>query len=285
MEMTNSEINLDNVHFEVGDTFIFKMTDGEKIEAIAVKQIGSNMLFIHTDCLKKEYPMYDEYNRDGYGSYEESDLRKHLNSDIYNKLPIGIKERMVAFDNDDMLSIPTEKQIFDTNEYGEEEGEDITQLSIMKQRKNQIAFQGYRSDEWAWYWLKNKKSNSASHFAGVNSSGDSDYSVASGSGGVRPMFLLKNNQQIEVANGKDNACEINYMEYLKKEYDKVTNEFEQTKETVIQEIKDMTAFNDEEFGDAYASRIDRITKVATKLQTINELLDNYKYFENKRCIS
>lgn len=41
--------------FEVGDVIRFKLTDGEKVEAIAVKQVGSNMLFIHTDCLKKEY--------------------------------------------------------------------------------------------------------------------------------------------------------------------------------------------------------------------------------------
>ena len=71
--------------FEVGDVIRFKLTDGEKVEAVAVKQVGSNMLFIHTDCLKKEYPMYDEYNEDGYGDFGSSDLRKHLNSDILSR--------------------------------------------------------------------------------------------------------------------------------------------------------------------------------------------------------
>lgn len=179
--------------FEVGDRIRFKLYDGEKVEAIAVKQIGDNMLFIHTDCLKKEYPMYDEYNGDGYSDFEDSDLRKHLNDDILSRYPRKIREKMVAFDDGDMLSIPTEKEIFGTNEYGEEESADVEQFECMKQRRNRIAFQGFGTDEWEWYWLKNKKRNSsASYFASVSSRGLSNYYDASTSSGVRPTFLLRN---------------------------------------------------------------------------------------------
>lgn len=178
--------------FEVGDVIRFKLTDGEKVEAIAVKQVGNNMLFIHTDCLKKEYPMYDEYNEDGYGDFDSSDLRKHLNSDILSRYSRKIREKMVAFDNGDMLSIPTEKEIFGVNEYGEEEDAAVTQFKCMKQRRNRIAFQGFGTDEWEWYWLKNKKRNSASNFAFVYTSGYSGFTDASASGGVRPTFLLRN---------------------------------------------------------------------------------------------
>ena len=38
-----------------GDVIRFKLKNGEKVEAIAVKQVGNDMLFIHTDCLRKEY--------------------------------------------------------------------------------------------------------------------------------------------------------------------------------------------------------------------------------------
>ena len=178
--------------FEVGDVIRFKLTDGEKVEAVAVKQVGSNMLFIHTDCLKKEYPMYDEYNEDGYGDFGSSDLRKHLNSDILSRYPRKIREKIVAFDDGDMLSITTEKEIFGTNEYGEEEIADVKQLECMKQLRNRIAFQGFGTDEWEWYWLKNKKRNSASDFARADDSGYSDYYYAAGSGGVRPVLLLRN---------------------------------------------------------------------------------------------
>lgn len=178
--------------FEVGDRICFKLYDGEKVEAIAVKQIGDNMLFIHTDCLKKEYPMYDEYNGDGYGDYEDSDLRKHLNNDILSRYPRKIREKMVAFDNGDMVSIPTEKEIFGVNEYGAEESADVEQFAIMKQRRNRIAFQGYGTDAWEWYWLANKKGASATYFAIVGYFGFSHFYLASCSSGVRPLFLLKN---------------------------------------------------------------------------------------------
>ena len=178
--------------FEVGDVIRFKLTDGEKAEAIAVKQIGSNMLFIHTDCLKKEYPMYDEYNEDGYDDFGSSDLCKHLNSDILSRYPRKIREKMVAFDDGDMLSIPTEKEIFGENEHGEEESADVKQLECMKQKKNRIAFQGFGTDKREWYWLKNKERNSASCFVCVSTFGYSCYGNASDSGGVRPTFLLRN---------------------------------------------------------------------------------------------
>ena len=99
---------------------------------------------------------------------------------------------MVAFDDGDMLSIPTEKEIFGTNEYGEEESADIKQLECMKQRRNRIAFQGFGTDVWEWYWLANRHKSSASLFAGVGNVGYSGYSIASYSRGVRPLFCIKN---------------------------------------------------------------------------------------------
>lgn len=176
--------------FQKGDIIRFKLKDGEKVEAIAVKQVGDDMLFIHTDCLKKEYPMNE--NNTNEGGYENSDLRKNLNGEILEQYPDKIRKRMVAFESGDLLRIPTEKEIFGTNEYGEDEPDNVKQFSIMKKRRNRIAFQGYGTDEWEWYWLANKKDASAAVFAVVVSLGISDYSGAGNSVGVRPLFLLKN---------------------------------------------------------------------------------------------
>ncbi len=98
---------------------------------------------------------------------------------------------MVAFNNGDMLSISTEKEIFGVNEY-EEDNVGVEQLSIMKQRRNRIAFQGYGTDRWEWYWLKNKKRNSASDFTGVSYNGGYYYLSTSNSDGICSTFLLKN---------------------------------------------------------------------------------------------
>ena len=73
----------------------------------------------------------------------------------------------------------------------EKEAAGIEQFSVMKQRRNRIAFRGYGRDEWAWYWLKNKY-DSEGRFATVAGSGYSDSSLAFYKGGVRPMFVLKN---------------------------------------------------------------------------------------------
>lgn len=62
----------------------------------------------------------------------------------------------------------------------------------MKKRKHRIAFQGFGTDVWEWYWLANRHKSSASDFAGVASGGNSAYDGASGSYGVRPLFCIKN---------------------------------------------------------------------------------------------
>ena len=43
------------------------------------------------------------------GGYENSDLRKNLNGEILEQYPDKIRKRMVAFENGDLLRIPTEK--------------------------------------------------------------------------------------------------------------------------------------------------------------------------------
>lgn len=180
--------------FEIGDTIHFKLASGENVQAIAAKQMGDSMLFIHTDCLVKEYSMYEGYMEEECGDFDHSDLRMHLNNDIFTRYPEEIRERMVSFDNGDYLSIPTEKEIFGENEEDSEKEAKTEQFSIMKQRRNRIAFRGYGRDEWEWYWLKNKKYGSKDHFAAASGSGYSDSAFAFDKGGVRPMFLLRNLQ-------------------------------------------------------------------------------------------
>ena len=176
----NVKFDSEQTRFEVGDTFTFKMKDGEKVKVRAVQEdANGNMLFIFEDCLKDEYTMNQILNEDI--------LKK-----IYRRIPKKIRKMLVAFNDGEYLRLPTEKEIFGTNEYGEEESADVEQFECMKQRRNRIAFQGFGTDEWEWYWLANRHKSSASFFAYVYYSGLSYYSSASGSGGVRPLFCIKN---------------------------------------------------------------------------------------------
>ena len=178
--------------FEVGDIIKFKLTDGEKVQAMAVKQTPEGMLFVLIDCLAKEYPMFndiDDMDEEDI-SYATSDLRKALNGEILDKFPKEIKDRMVAVNAEgDMLRIPTECEIFGENVYGQEESKLTKRWKPMKKKRNRIAFQE-KEGAWEWYWLMNRHKDYASGFANVNDDGYADCDDASYSYGVRPVFLL-----------------------------------------------------------------------------------------------
>lgn len=177
--------------FEVGDIIKFKLNDGEKVQAMAVKETSKGMLFMLVDCLAKEYPMFTslEDMTEDYFTYENSDLRKALNSEIIARFPEKIRSRMVTLDNGDMLRIPTEREIFGENVYGQEESDTVKRFKPMKKRRNRIAFQG-KEGAWEWYWLMNRHKDFASHFARVLNSGYAYFYYASYPLGVRPVFLL-----------------------------------------------------------------------------------------------
>ena len=178
--------------FEVGDIIKFKLTDGEKVQAMAVEQTPEGMLFVLVDCLAKEYPMFndiDDMDEEDI-SYATSDLRKALNGEILDRFPKEIKDRMVAVNAEgDMLRIPTECEIFGENVYGQEESKLTKRWKPMKKKRNRIAFQG-KEGAWEWYWLINRHKDYASYFANVDGNGTANYSNASSSIGVRPVFLL-----------------------------------------------------------------------------------------------
>jgi len=185
--------------FEIGDVISFKLTDGEKVKAMAVRQTDEGMLFITVDCLNEEYPMFK--NPSGMGSMEinyiNSDLRHWLNNEVLERFPEEIKSRMVVMrigctDYFDMLRIPTEREIFGENEYGAAECDAVKRFKGMKKRRNRIAFDRSKDgvEKWQWYWLQNKVKDTAAHFANVSDAGLANYYDASLSDGVRPVFLL-----------------------------------------------------------------------------------------------
>ncbi len=72
-----------------------------------------------------------------------------------------------------------------------------------------------------------------------------------------------------------------YLEYLESEFKKSVEEFEKVKKEVAEEILTMNHFTAQDFGAAYASHIDKVTVAATKVRTLADSLNAYKYFANK----
>ena len=62
----------------------------------------------------------------------------------------------------------------------------------MQKRRNRMAFDGTKYENFQWYWLMNKVRESAPAFSRVNGDGSASSYSASFSLGVRPAFKLKN---------------------------------------------------------------------------------------------
>ena len=184
--------------FELGDVITFKLKDGEKVQAKAVKQTDEGMLFLTVDCLKDEYQMFK--NPDGMGSMEinyfNSDLRHALNGEILDRFPDKIRSRMVGMRigdsfEVDLIRIPTEREICGENHYSKDESDTVVQFKGMKNRRNRIAFQTVDGEEpFAWYWLQNRVEDTAFNFAHVDYDGNANYNGASHFLSVRLVFLL-----------------------------------------------------------------------------------------------
>lgn len=177
---------IDTEIFELGDEIRFKLTTGEKVRAKAVQECEEGMLFITKDCVGEEMPMYEDTS-DKCLDYVHSDLRKYLNDELLSIFPEKIRNRMFPMMIEDFyggyIRIPTKEEIFGTNQfYG------------MNHRRNRIAFEHTNGEDvLEWYWLQDNDSGAA--FANVNDDGNADYDYASGSRGVRVVFMLKQNYQ------------------------------------------------------------------------------------------
>lgn len=180
--------------YEVGDIVSYTMEDGEEVEALAVKEEFDKhgnlcMVFMLLDCLKEECRMNRDDTNDG--GYEESHLRDQLTTKYLEKFPAALRLNMVPFENGDLLRIPTEREIFGRNIYGEEEPNTVEQFKPMKKRRNRMAFDGLNGETQA-YWLQNKRVRSAVNFCGVDYSGIASGDGASNSVGVRPLYRIRN---------------------------------------------------------------------------------------------
>lgn len=180
--------------YEVGDIVSYTMEDGEEVEALAVKEEFDKhgnlcMVFMLLDCLKEECRMNRDDTNDG--GYEESYLREQLRTEYLERFPASLRLNMVPFENGDLLRIPTEREIFGENRYGEEEPDTVEQFEAMKKRRNRMALDGSNGETQA-YWLQNKRVRSATYFCCVNGNGNASGYYASYSLGVRPLYRIRN---------------------------------------------------------------------------------------------
>lgn len=167
----------------VGDQILVSLAEIGNFTATAHKITDKGVLFIFDEYVTSR-PMNNQ--RTNAGGYEESDLKKWIDTVLLAAFPEELKNRI------DDLSIPTVGELFGhDDEWNNEhfEPDEDEQLPLMKERRNRVA---YLNDEWEWGWLRNavKQRFSSARFANVDYGGRAGYSGASDSYGVRPEFWL-----------------------------------------------------------------------------------------------
>lgn len=169
---------------KVGDKILVNLEELGGFTATAYEVTDNDILFIFDDYIAK-LPMNSNNSNDG--GYENSDLKKWIETYLYGLFPQELKKRLVE------LTLPTVGQVVGWDSAWDKEHFETDcdeQLPLMKLRKNRVA---YFNNECEWGWLRNavKKEFSSASFAGVSGNGNASSNGASNSGGVRPAFRLK----------------------------------------------------------------------------------------------
>lgn len=165
---------------EVGDRIHF-----DHYTATCQEITSKGALFLMDQYLDK--PMVMNWNNSNQGGYEESDLRRALQSEDILKLFSGIREWMIPFENGDLLRIPFSGELFgdELSKWCEPDGH--KQWPLMRDRRNRLAS---RYGDYEWGWLQNNDKSSTTNFYHVNGSGGIGAWGASAVTGVRLAFLI-----------------------------------------------------------------------------------------------
>ena len=193
--------------FALGDTKTVQLKDGTTIH---VRIIGFNhdwdkhdnilpISFETVEDLNADYVMNDEWTNKG--GWQNSKLRKVLNSDIYNLLPDDLKavikpclketclgggSQKIGMTSDPLF-ILSEQEIFGRKIYsigGEGKWYDWYRQENSEYGKRK------QNGERDWRWERSPFSGNTAFFCGVNGSGNADYDGASYSRGVSFGFCV-----------------------------------------------------------------------------------------------
>ncbi len=167
----------------VGDQISVSLEGVGDFTATAHKITDKGVLFIFDEYVASR-PMNESSTNEG--GFDKSDLKSWIDSVLLGAFPSELRGRITD------LSIPTVGELFGHDDEWDNdhfEPDDDEQLTLMKERRNRVA---YLHNECERGWLRNatKKEVSSAYFARVTINGFTSYANATASFGVRPEFWL-----------------------------------------------------------------------------------------------
>jgi hypothetical protein len=184
-----------NSNTKVGDIITVNF-DKAPMECLVISADPGSVEVITYDLLPEYMPMNESSTNEG--GYKGSDLCKKLNNEEFiNRFGSNTRKLLATYQDGLLMHLPTEMQIFGTNKYGSKDETYTSQLEVMKNPRNRIAFlTDEDGDIWTrWYWLENKTDDYSTNFCGVTTAGDAYYHDASRALGVRLRFRLRIHEQ------------------------------------------------------------------------------------------
>lgn len=214
---------IETANIQVGDQIVIPLAELGEFTATAHKVTDEGVMFIFDNYITCRPMNNRSINK---GGFEKSDLKKWMDTVLLMAFPEELRDKIYG------LTLPTVGQIVGHEDEWDNknlEPDSDEQLPLMKECKNRIAC---FEDGLTWGWLRNatKEEFSSAVFAVVNYCGNTDYSSASYSRGVRPEFwLVKQESRGPVPReGK-----VSYRSYCGKR-----NTKEVTKESLQEEISE-----------------------------------------------
>ena len=137
-------------------------------------------------------PMPMNKKNTNHGGYDNSDLRKYLQSDTVLSDFEEIRPYMKPWNNGDLLRIPFAGEMFGDNLPSWVKPDGHEQWPLMTDAHNRTAS---RCGDPEWGWLANTFRDTSADFCGVYSDGDASYGSASNVIGVRPVFMVKEEER------------------------------------------------------------------------------------------
>lgn len=162
-------------------------------------------IFLMDRYLDRRYPM--NIKNTNRGGYDNSDLRKYLQSDTVLSDFEEIRPYMKPWNNGDLLRIPYYGEMFGDNLPSWVKPDGHEQWPLMTDAHNRAAS---RCGEPEWGWLANTVCDTSTHFCVVGNSGLANDWGASSVIGVRPVFMLSQEKTCyDMENGvctSESAC-------------------------------------------------------------------------------
>lgn len=188
---------------QLGDVISFKLKDGERVEARAIKEMpGGSMLMWFENCLETEYPM----NRDGSneGGWNESDARKYLNIEVIKRFPNKILKHMIPDYNGDWLHLLSIEEVFGETWDGKDAKDE--QIPLLRNNRYKLKLDGMNGLT-QWYWLRSPLLSDAADFCYVYSSAAADCGIASNAFGLAPAFYLSISESASLSRDDERSDE------------------------------------------------------------------------------